>query len=325
MANNQPVLLNVSPQHMMQLGLQLGGLKPTNEKSNEERFRALYGIGAKTASEIFKDIQTEDIGDAKIQKADPTYFLTMLYWARGYGNSHRVCGACKINSRTTFQKHSWAYLSAVQALKETKVSTLIDSKSSHNKLTNDFFYSLLHFKIVWRFEDHEEEHDNPEIIIATIDGIHCQIVEPRTEPSSKWCSHKLNKPSLDYELCIDVYRNKLVSINGPFKAGEHDISVARKPHGILTKIPFGKKILGDKGYRGEPDKITTPNVHDSIIVKRFKARASARHETFNKRIKDFKIIAGPFRSSHEYHKIAFEAVCVLVQYDLENGYPLFSI
>lgn len=127
-----------------------------------------------------------------------------------------------------------------------------------------------------------------------------------------------------YEICVDINNSKIVWINGPFKASVSDLAVSRMPDGILTKIPEGKKVIGDKAYRGEPDKFSTPNPHDSKNVKAFKGRVRARHESVNKRIKDFKVIDGPFRSSHVHHKIAFEAVCILVQYDLENGFPLFE-
>lgn len=97
------------------------------------------------------------------------------------------------------------------------------------------------------------------------------------------------------------------------------------PGGLLDSIPDGRKVIGDKGYRGEPDKISTPNLHDSLIVHEYKGRARARQETFFKRIKDFQIIQQRFRSDIAKHKIAFEAVCVLVQYDIENGHPLFAV
>lgn len=93
----------------------------------------------------------------------------------------------------------------------------------------------------------------------------------------------------------------------------------------MNMIPEGKKIIGDSGYRGEPDKITTPTRHDTLVVKNYKSRALSRHETFNKRIKSFGVLKNTFRSNIDYHHIAFEAVCVLVQYDLENGHPLFEI
>lgn len=179
-------------------------------------------------------------------------------------------------------------------------------------------------QIVWRFDDPELEEDEA-VLFATIDGTHCRIQEQRKEPSAKWYSHKFHGPGLTYELVIDLHHQQLLYINGPYEAGQNDIGAFRKPGGIMDRIPAGKKLIGDKGYRGEPDKISTPSEHDALNAARYKKRARARHETFNKRIKVFGIISQTFRSAIEYHRMAFEAVCVLVQYDIETDHPLFKI
>ena len=49
-------------------------------------------------------------------------------------------------------------------------------------------------------------------------------------------------------------------MNGPFPAGDHNITVFRN-EGLKDKIPSGKKAIGDNGYRGE-DATSTPNAHD---------------------------------------------------------------
>jgi hypothetical protein len=37
------------------------------------------------------------------------------------------------------------------------------------------------------------------------------------------------------------------------------------------------------------------------------------------------ILSERFRHSIQYHKIVFEAECVITQYNMENGHPLFEI
>jgi DDE superfamily endonuclease len=186
-------------------------------------------------------------------------------------------------------------------------------------------YSVNFLQIVWRYDENNMPIDEHEaMLFATIDGIHCRIYEQRTDPGSKWYSWKHNGPGLTYELCIDVNRQKLLWIGGPRPAGTPDISLCKET-GILNKIPDGRKIIGDKGYRGVDDKISTPSGDESKNVKAFKGRARARHETFNKRIKSFGIIQLQFRSDIALHRMAFEAVCVLVQYDIETNHPLFEI
>jgi hypothetical protein len=92
----------------------------------------------------------------------------------------------------------------------------------------------------------------------------------------------------------------------------------------MAKIPAGKKVIGDKGYRGEKAIISTPNSHDPEDVRHFKSRVRARHESFNAKIKNFACLDVRFRHGIVKHRICFEAVCVIVQYQLENGSPLFD-
>ena len=51
----------------------------------------------------------------------------------------------------------------------------------------------------------------------------------------------------------------------------------------------------------------------------------ARHETVNKRFKQWEALSGVFR--HPLHKfsIVFDAVAILTQLSLENGEPLFQV
>jgi hypothetical protein len=130
---------------------------------------------------------------------------------------------------------------------------------------------------------------------------------------------------LTYELGISIYSNQLVWVNGPFPAGVPDISVFRKEGGLKSQIPHGKKIIADEGYPGEDQIISLRNPFDSIATKTLKKRAKARHETFNGRLKSFRILDERFRQRVPKHKAVFEACCVLVQYELEHGHPLFDV
>jgi hypothetical protein len=113
-------------------------------------------------------------------------------------------------------------------------------------------------------------------------------------------------------------------MNGPFKGGEPDLVVFRKPNGSKATIPEHSMLIGDKGYAGE-NTVSIPNRLDSQAVKLFKKRARARHESFNGRIKSFAILSERFRHTLDNHKIVFEAVCVICQYNMQYGQPLFDI
>jgi DDE superfamily endonuclease len=161
----------------------------------------------------------------------------------------------------------------------------------------------------------------------SVDGTHCQIEEPKHPTASinkTYYSHKSNSAALNYELGVSIYESKLVWINGPYPAGTSDINVYRKENGLKSKIPPNKKVLGDEGYRGDPT-VSRYNPYDPKDVKKFKSRARARHETYNRRIKIFRILSDRFRHPLDKHKASFEAICVIVQYQLENGSPLYDV
>jgi len=162
-----------------------------------------------------------------------------------------------------------------------------------------------------------------------VDGVHCQINEPQHPTLSKnpkYYSHKFHQAGLNYELGLSIFENKLVWLKGPSGSGKPDITFFRKK-GLKKKITKGKgmKVIGDNGYRGERGVVSTPNAHDPEELRKFKSRARARHESFNGRIKNFRCLDVRFRHGIAKHKMVFEAVCVIVQYQLENGSPLFDV
>jgi hypothetical protein len=130
-------------------------------------------------------------------------------------------------------------------------------------------------------------------------------------------------------LCYEIASNccvwhHLVWISGPHKASKHDITIFRE--GLKHIIPAGKCTIGDTGYQGEPNAVSTPNrLHDAVAVKRFKGSARSRHECFNSRLKNFACLSQTFWHTPDDHKQCFVACCVILQYQMENGSPLFDV
>jgi hypothetical protein len=144
---------------------------------------------------------------------------------------------------------------------------------------------------------------------------------------------------VNYELGIAIWTNRLVWIAGPFHASEHDITIfrggikttplaERDQNALFFQIPEGKKAIGDSGYEGEAYEggpMSISRELDDPATKSFKGRVKSRHESFNGRLKSFNVLDSAFRHGRDKHAAAFEAVCVAVQYDLENGHPLFGV
>ena len=57
-------------------------------------------------------------------------------------------------------------------------------------------------------------------------------------------------------------------MNGPFPAGENDLTIFRKENGLKSKIPSNKLLIADKRYISE-DQISTQNDFDSADVKQY--------------------------------------------------------
>jgi hypothetical protein len=304
--------LTLTEDGMMQLGLTANGLRyrpnPTAHqlKVQAQKFRTWFGVDPKTCVQIFSDIQ-EITGPAQIpkEKVNPLDLLMTVDWLRSYETDFRLSSRYRLDPSTA-SPILLKYTLAIQALKPKKIKWLDR----------------------WNNQDSE-------VIIVSVDGVHCRISEPRQMPSSKWYSHKENGPALAYEIAIAIHDNKVVHINGPFPAGIPDLSMYRNPSGLKEKMPVGKFATADRGYGGEKQ-LRLPNDKDTEIAKHFKKRSQARHETFNSRIKSFKILSSSFRHSHtlkgkdsvtvhDKHKAVFEAVCVILQYDMENGHPLFTV
>ena len=53
--------------------------------------------------------------------------------------------------------------------------------------------------------------------------------------------------------------------------------------------------------------------------------ARSRHETVNKRLKQFGILKNVYRHKLNKHQVVFSAVAVIVQLEIQNGMPLFHV
>jgi hypothetical protein len=174
--------------------------------------------------------------------------------------------------------------------------------------------------------------DDPtaEIFIITIDGTDFRLWErkhPKVNQDKKQCSKKFNHGAAKYEIGISIFTAQVVWISGPFRGAEHDMTMLTKG-GLLDKVADGKMCVADRGYKSnKPEikaKLSLPNEHDPTKINNFKSWARLRHETLNGRLKFFNILSDTFWHGFDNHKFMFEAVVVIVQYQMDNGSPIFA-
>ena len=138
-----------------------------------------------------------------------------------------------------------------------------------------------------------------------MDGTDCRIQEP-TPFDSKWFSHKFKAAALRYEVGVCIQTGEIVWVNGPFPCGHWpDLRIARND--LIFMVDQGERILADGGYRDGNQYFETPNgLHNPD--QRMKAAARARHETINRRLKQWTVLSKVFRHDMDKHGLCFHAV-----------------
>ena len=163
--------------------------------------------------------------------------------------------------------------------------------------------------------------DNESTCKVTIDGTDFRIYEPAPfDP--KWYSHKFHGPGLRYEVGVCIQTGWIVWRNGPFPCSKNDLQIARS--WLIYELDQGEKYLADGGYRDGGQFSETPNGLNNPDQK-MKALARARHETVNRRFKQFGILSQRFRHSLNKHGAVFMAVANITQLAIMVDQPLFNI
>lgn len=146
---------------------------------------------------------------------------------------------------------------------------------------------------------------------VTVDGTDYSIYEP-IPFSTKWFSHKFNGPGLRYEIGVCIQTGDIVWTHGPFPCGEwSDLRMFWSR--LINRLLPGEMVEADKGHIGEPHKVRTPRDHVSQSDKRAKDRARSRHETVNRRLKQWGCLAETYRHACQTHKVLFAAAAVCTQ------------
>lgn len=143
---------------------------------------------------------------------------------------------------------------------------------------------------------------------------------------SGWYSHKFNGPGVRYEVAVCIRTGAIVWIHGPFPCGAWpDIKIFR--HALVNMLEAGERVESDAGYIGEhPAKTCIPDPLDTPAKADMRSRVRARHETVNKRFKNFGCMKQVFRQEDlVWHSACFRAVAVITQLSFDAGEPVFDV
>jgi hypothetical protein len=164
--------------------------------------------------------------------------------------------------------------------------------------------------------------DNGSKCLVSVDGTDYAIREP-SPFNKKWYSHKMNGPGLRYEIAICIQTGVPVWTNGPYPCGSWpDLRIAR--HALIDAFDAGEYYIADGGYRdGGQWSVTPTGRHE--FSDRQKGVVRARHETYNKRLKDWGALKQKYRHSLPQHIWVFRSIANIVQVAILNGEPLFQL
>ncbi|KAJ3293818.1 hypothetical protein HDU76_007006 [Blyttiomyces sp. JEL0837] len=156
-----------------------------------------------------------------------------------------------------------------------------------------------------------------------VDGTDFKVQEER--PLNKdLFSHKLNHAGFRYQVATANAVPKIVWWSGGVPCGAWpDLRMVRET--LVPLLEPGERVAADKGYRGEPKVVThlegrTPEItkHNQMLK-----LMGARHETVNKQLKDFGVLAQTYRGDKAFHPIIFGAVAQITNVKFQR-YPPFG-
>ena len=179
----------------------------------------------------FDIITKSDLGVKRRVKSEKGFkqllIATHFLWA--YLKNRKIFASTfKISTRSVEGENLWHWVRIVGALKK--------------------------YKIVWPTEIYHDP--SSQIFIITVDGVNFKVNENRRHATLPFdrgeYSKKMNHAGLKYKIGINCYNNKVVWINGPFRADEHDKNVFDSA--LREKIPDGKLVVTDRVYGNKANK-----------------------------------------------------------------------
>ena len=89
-------------------------------------------------------------------------------------------------------------------------------------------------------------------------------------------------------------------------------------------LPYRERVITDRGYRGNPFCVT-PDQSLNEAHRVFMSKARARHETINRRLKQWQCLKQMWRHDRHKHHFAFKSVLTLVQLEFHHGHRPFQL
>jgi len=309
-------MVQAAPKAFLALG-KIALKRPVGSQSETEyrRFRSHFGASPSVCSKLWGKLTACGLVPKSTRPIHLLWALLFLHLCDSEEVSAGLVGA----DEGTYRDWVWLVVGAIAELKPRVASAATHGLCHCCRLVSASlltrFSHLL--QIVWsnRFRG-----DLGLKCKVSVDGTDFRI-QQQTPFSKRWHSFKFKGPGLRCEAAVCIQTGDIVWTNGPFAPGENpDISTFRRALKQML-LRAGEKAQADVGCRGERQTAIIPNICDPPRLKQLKDDVRARHETVNKRLKQFGCLKKVLRHKIGCHSALFNAVAVITQLAIETGEP----
>ena len=104
-----------------------------------------------------------------------------------------------------------------------------------------------------------------------------------------------------------------------------DLRISREK--LVYRLRRGEKVIADRGYRGSHWHMVPDDSHvtRNKRLERMKGIARARHETVNKRFKEYGCLKNKWRHERSKHHIVMGACANMTQLKIQKGKSTFPV
>lgn len=127
-------------------------------------------------------------------------------------------------------------------------------------------------------------------------------------------------------MAVCILSGDLVWVNGPYEPGIwNDLAIFR--NALLSELESGERVEADDGYRGDSPKFVKcpASIGNREDMETAAAYVRRRHETINKRFKQWGILKQVYRGDIRKHGTAFRVCAIVTQLAIKSGEPLFQV
>lgn len=269
------------------------------------RFKNLYGVSPSICCEVWKMLQFP-----VLQSCTPEHLLWSLCFLKQYHTESTNSAIFGVDEKT-YRKYIWLLVEMLGDLDVVRLRMF-----GYHLVQN--IENCLSDKFQIKFDERLINCEPGQLAFVTLDGVDFKIFESKPF-NRKFFSHKFKASALRYEIGLALVTGHIVWAYGGYPAGEYpDLKLSRELY--VHQVMPGELTFADKGYRDAKFFITpdsTNNAGHKYIM--------SRHETVNKRFRQFRVLGNTFRHDIDKHTSCFHAVANITALVIKMEDPLFSL